>query len=100
MGLAINSPLWRAPHDLYRLFDASGNLLYIGIAADVADRFRHHAREKEWWSEVASHTLERHVNRRVALAVESAAIAREQPRYNVQYGPQSSRTFASAGGPR
>lgn len=37
---------------LYRLYDANGVLLYIGISGDPKRRFRQHARTKHWWPEV------------------------------------------------
>ena len=93
MGLKITSAVWNEPHHLYRLFAADGTLLYVGVARDVPDRLRHHAREKEWWPEVVRWTSDRYLNRRFALAAEPGVIQRERPRYNAQYGPVPNRRF-------
>lgn len=73
------------PTALYRLFDAEGALLYIGIAVDPNTRWRVHAGEKTWWTEVASKTVEWFQNRLLAQAAEAEAIAIEAPRYNVEH---------------
>ena len=69
---------------LYRLFNADGDLLYIGISANVMARFRTHAGEKHWWHEVASMRVEHHQSRKEASAAEVAAIKAEKPLHNVQ----------------
>lgn len=37
---------------LYRLADADGVLLYVGVATDPWKRFLQHAATKRWWSDV------------------------------------------------
>lgn len=96
MGLRLDSPLWRLPHSLYRLFAVDGTLLYIGITADLPARLRQHAGDKDWWHEVARHTATPCADRRAALAAESMSINRERPLYNTQYGPRPQRRFAPA----
>lgn len=68
---------------LYRLFDADGNLLYVGITGDLRGRFAKHAAEKPWWNQVARKTVTWYGSRSGALLAEAAAIADEQPRYNI-----------------
>lgn len=70
------------PAAVYRLWDAQGNLLYIGSAYDPEQRCRGH-RKKEWWSEVARRTDEWHPNRWTAYSAESDAVNAEKPKYNV-----------------
>lgn len=73
-------------HYLYRVFDADGSLLYVGISADPDARIESHRRSKPWWPEVASATLEEYPSGDAVAAAEALAIATEQPRYNVRPG--------------
>lgn len=68
---------------LYRLFDAEGRLLYIGISANPERRWTRHAGQKKWWNAVAKKEVEWHNTRADAEAAETSAIANEQPRHNV-----------------
>ena len=70
-------------HVLYRFYDTSGDLLYVGITADPVSRWRSHRGEKPWWHEVTNITLEVHPDRDTVLAAETIAIATEKPRYNI-----------------
>lgn len=70
-------------HALYRFYDATGQLLYVGITADPGSRWRSHARNKPWWHHVAHITLETHPTRAAVLDAECAAIRRERPLHNV-----------------
>lgn len=69
---------------VYRLFDAEGNLLYVGITNRGHHRLNQHAADKDWWQDVASATIEHHLNRQAAMAAETKAIREENPRYNLQ----------------
>lgn len=68
---------------LYRLFDRSGRLLYIGVTHDPEARWVQHSSKKEWWALVAERAVVWHDSRREAERAELAAIAAEQPAYNV-----------------
>lgn len=70
---------------LYRLFNAAGTLLYIGISVNPDVRWRVHAREKSWWAEVSERTVEWFETRKAAEAAEVAAVAAELPGYNVEH---------------
>lgn len=74
-------PRWREPAAVYRLWDSSGNLLYIGSAYDPELRCKEH-RKKPWWPQVASRTEEWHSNRGTAYIEEMKAIAVERSKYN------------------
>lgn len=81
---------WGAPEApvrtaLYRLFDNSGALLYIGVSVSPEQRWMHHAEHKTWWPEVAQINFEWHPTRNEALRREADAIRHERPRYNVQH---------------
>jgi predicted GIY-YIG superfamily endonuclease len=73
------------PHALYRFFDHTGTLLYIGITWDIAVRFPQHTTRKPWWSTVANITIETHPNRPAVLEAERHAIQAEKPLYNVTH---------------
>jgi predicted GIY-YIG superfamily endonuclease len=71
------------PTTVYRLRDADGALLYVGIAGNPGRRFEQHAGEKPWWGDVATVGLAHYESREAAAAAEMAAIKEERPRYNV-----------------
>lgn len=71
---------------VYRLWDADGNLLYIGSAYDPAKRSRKH-RGKDWWPQVARRTDDWHPSREAAYVAETAAIAAARPLGNRISGP-------------
>lgn len=72
---------------LYRLFDAEGRLLYVGIAFNPRSRWAGHS-SKSWWKDVAEKRVEWHATRHEALAAERLAIVDELPLYNKQDSPQ------------
>lgn len=69
---------------LYRHFDKSGALLYIGVSGDVQKRTACHANSSAWWENVATMTIERFPNAAAAFKAESAAIVLENPKHNVK----------------
>lgn len=70
---------------LYRLYDASGQLLYAGIAANPKERWEDHAAKKPWWPEVARRDVEWFATREAAEAAEQDAIVAERPRHNAKH---------------
>lgn len=68
---------------LYRLFDAQGRLLYVGIAFNPRDRWRGHCSTKSWWQQVDRREVEWHDSRSEAQIAEAAAITEERPLYNI-----------------
>jgi predicted GIY-YIG superfamily endonuclease len=72
-----------APTSLYRLHDAQGGLLYIGIAGNPGRRFQEHAGTKPWWGQVSWVSIEHYETRTEAEAAETEAIQTERPKYNV-----------------
>lgn len=77
--------------DLYRIFDANGALLYVGISLNAARRSSDH-RAKPWWPHVARIDVEAHPTRSAALHAEADAIEAEKPRYNVRTARPAGRT--------
>jgi hypothetical protein len=73
---------WTKPTALYRLFNVTGDLLYIGIASDPEERFRAHSKVQPWWPDVASRQVEWHEDRWKADDAETIAIAIERPERN------------------
>jgi hypothetical protein len=68
---------------LYRMFDVSQNLLYVGISArPLLGRLKEHGAAKSWWPEVAYLTVEHFPTRAEAAAAEVRAIRTEHPKYN------------------
>jgi hypothetical protein len=67
---------------LYRHFDKTGNLLYVGIACNPFRRSVDHSCNADWFERVARIDIEWHLTRDAALWFEEMAIARENPKYN------------------
>lgn len=72
-----------APTALYRLYSATGDLLYVGITDHLKVRLAAHAKDKTWWSQVARKTVEWHPGKPEAEAAEAAAIRTEKPAHNI-----------------
>jgi Bacterial regulatory proteins, gntR family len=76
------------PTAVYRLYDADGTLLYIGITRNIALRFAHHEIYKPWWPQVVRKTMTWYGSRAEAIRAESAAIVSEGPLYNIAGAPR------------
>lgn len=88
----IGADLQSEAHALYRFHDADGRLLYVGITLNPANRWRDHKRDKDWWHEVDTITIEKFESRGAALLAERQAIISERPAYNIVHGrPADSR---------
>jgi hypothetical protein len=81
----VNTPV--KPCDsqqLYRLFDADGELLYIGMSYSAISRYAQHKATKPWIGDVCRIEIETHDVSRAEIAhMEMEAIVAENPRYNV-----------------
>ncbi|MFI0822307.1 type II toxin-antitoxin system prevent-host-death family antitoxin [Streptomyces sp. NPDC021098] len=69
---------------VYRLYDDTDALLYVGITADLSVRWDTHSRKKSWWPQVARKEVVWHDTRTEAETDESEAITKEKPLYNVR----------------
>lgn len=69
-------------HYLYRLYDAAGVLLYVGISKSAIHRLHQHLEAQPWADQIASQTVERFASRRELEDAERAAIKAEKPRFN------------------
>lgn len=70
---------------LYRVFDVSGMLLYVGISQNPDVRFGQHSQTKPWWRDVDVRKVEWHDTRAAAEAAERDAIKAEKPRWNQRH---------------
>ena len=76
---------------LYRFYNSSGVLLYVGVTNDPPRRFGDHRKAKEWWSEVARINLEMFAGRDELLRAEIEAIKIEHPLYNLTYNTENAQ---------
>jgi hypothetical protein len=67
---------------LYRYFDASGVLLYVGATWSPAQRDRAHAKDAHWYSLVVSTAIEVYPSIEAAAEAEENAIINEKPLFN------------------
>jgi len=67
---------------VYRCYDESNDLLYIGSSIVLHSRIRSHRRTTAWWSDVHHIEAERFATEREARAAEVVAIIRERPLHN------------------
>lgn len=72
---------------LYRLYDALGALLYVGITGNLQSRMSDH-QKRSWWPSVASRAVTLYASRSEAAAAELAAIQDEHPLHNVTGTPR------------
>lgn len=70
---------------VYRLYDSTETLIYIGITSNPAQRFKAHWL-KTWWPEVSMREVEWHETRASAEEIEARVIEADRPRYNAQQG--------------
>lgn len=74
----------KRPHTLYRAYDSSGRLLYVGISVDPKRRLAQHRREKDWWPEVDRVAEEVWPDRASAQEAETLAVQSEGPVHNIR----------------
>lgn len=68
---------------LYRVFDESDSLLYVGATTNPGLRFADHGRVQPWWDGAATIKLQHLSSAGELENAELDAIAAENPRYNV-----------------
>jgi len=69
---------------LYRHFDAAGDLLYVGCSSNAIRRTEQHEAQAHWFPDVATITVQHFASVSEALSAEKAAIRAEGPKYNVR----------------
>lgn len=97
MGRQTRSRLNKLPHDVYRVRDSEGTLLYVGCSVDAFRRVRQHKHEHQQWCAVASTVdVVQYQDLKTARYVEAVAIAHEAPLWNAK---QERRAFHRGGDP-
>lgn len=71
---------------VYRLYDAAGRLLYVGVCYDFVKRFNQHRNKAYWWSEVAHKDVVLFETRIDAMCEEARAIEEEHLIHNGRPG--------------
>lgn len=89
-----NTPLSESPCVLYRVFAASGVLLYVGVTVNYWARMANHQRSSPWWHRAYTITIKRYGRLAAGAAAEAAAIREEKPQYNVQHADAEDRSHA------
>lgn len=78
------------PTQLYRHFDASGTLLYVGISLGVMHRLAQHMSGSPWTADIARVEVMRFETRAEALRAEREAIQIEKPLHNIVHSRKNS----------
>jgi excinuclease UvrABC nuclease subunit len=73
--------------DLYRFFDARGDLIYVGISCHGLRRMFQHRDRQPWFDEVAQIHIEKFKTRSAAEREEKNLIKLCLPRYNIHHAP-------------
>ncbi|UVM24490.1 hypothetical protein [Pseudomonas wadenswilerensis] len=85
-------------HKLYRAFDATGRLLYIGITMSPLTRLSQHLRTSHWSGDIARIDIECYRSQALAREAEKAAIEREAPLFNINHQlPDRTSSCAKSG---
>jgi predicted GIY-YIG superfamily endonuclease len=71
--------------DLYRHYNKSGKLLYVGISNSAIYRLQQHRSGSHWYDEIANVTIEKFPDRTAALNAEFKAIQTEKPAHNIDH---------------
>lgn len=75
--------MYSRPHDVYRVRDAAGNLLYVGCSVNAFKRVQQHKAEYQpWFPAAATVDIEQYSDFRSGRLVEALAIAEENPLWN------------------
>ena len=70
------------PRSLYRMYDKDDVLLYVGMSWSPPARFRHHANNSLWFSDVVKISIRRFASDSECKEAESYAIQDERPLHN------------------
>jgi predicted GIY-YIG superfamily endonuclease len=74
----------RKPNFVYRCYDSSGRLIYVGCTVNPGKRMKEHGKSSWWADQVAVTRVIVFPDRRYALLKEREAIGEERPRWNVK----------------
>lgn len=76
---------WRDRNVMYRVFDDTGRLIYVGSSRNWPGRLRNHESASWWFSLVAKIRVQVFPSKDAAQAAECVAIQEEQPAFNVHH---------------
>jgi excinuclease UvrABC nuclease subunit len=82
-GYLVTAEHW--PTYVYFLRDASGEVIYIGVTRQLANRRVAHEARSPWWSEVTSWRILGPFEHLAAYRVERDLIRETQPRHNLRH---------------
>jgi len=85
-----------AATNLYRHFNAAGELLYVGISLHAMQRMRHHEANSHWFDDVETMKVETFDDRRSAMRAERDAIKSECPKFNKTHANKKKKPQESA----
>lgn len=88
------------PTTLYRAFDSSDRLLYVGIAVNWARRWGQHSERSPWFRQVTRIELTEYPNRADAIAAEKRVVQTEHPLHNIEHTPRDRRPMRQGGAER
>lgn len=74
---------------VYRAYDASGNLLYVGISDRLRGRLEQHRLSSPWFAHAVTVEWETYADRAVACCVEAELIQGLRPRFNDRHNRES-----------
>jgi hypothetical protein len=69
--------------DVYHVWDADWNELYVGISSNAFRRFSEHARSSAWWPRADFIRIDRYEDRWTARKTEAVLIAIGEPEFNI-----------------
>jgi len=78
----MQEQLHAKPTQLYRHFDAEGQLLYVGISLQSMKRLAEHKNNSDWFDEITRVDIEHFSDRNAAMDAERKAVQEEKPKYN------------------
>ncbi|MFD9443385.1 GIY-YIG nuclease family protein [Streptomyces sp. NPDC060001] len=81
---------------VYRIYDRTESLLYIGMGNNPMNRWSAHAAQHAWWVEASSFRVQWYATRVEARAVEKEAILSEDPKHNIHGRPGWGKFVAEA----
>lgn len=73
---------------VYRLHDANGRLLYVGMGRNPQNRWSAHADTHAWWPKVATYEVSWFSTREKAAAEERRALREDSPEHNIHGTPK------------
>jgi len=71
--------------DVYRIYNKSKKLLYVGVSLNALSRYYDHLRTTKWAKESAYIKIQHFSSRDEALKEEKEAIRKEAPKFNITY---------------